>query len=59
MSVGKIADVRTVGVPVWDQDRAIGFYVGVLGFEKRLDVDMGGGRRWVEVAPSGRRPRSR
>src|SRR5208283_3205593 len=32
---------------------AIDFYVGTLGFEKRLDVDMGGGRRWVEVAPSG------
>src|SRR5271165_1389607 len=49
----KISDVRTVGVPVADQDRAIDFYVGMLGFEKRLDVDMGGGRRWIEVAPSG------
>jgi lactoylglutathione lyase len=27
--------------------------VGTLGFEKRLDVDMGGGRRWIEVAPPG------
>ncbi len=53
MTVGKITDVRTVGVPVSDQDRAIDFYVGTLGFEKRLDVDMGGGRRWIEVAPSG------
>src|SRR5271166_1694497 len=53
MTVGKITGVRTVGVPVSDQDRAIDFYVGTLGFEKRLDVDMGGGRRWVEVAPSG------
>ena len=53
MTVGKITGVRTVGVPVTDQDRAIGFYVGTLGFEKRLDVDMGGGRRWIEVAPSG------
>jgi catechol 2,3-dioxygenase-like lactoylglutathione lyase family enzyme len=50
---GKITDVRTVGVPVSDQDRAIDFYVGTLGFEKRLDVDMGGGRRWIEVAPAG------
>jgi len=49
----KISDVRTVGVPVADQDRAIDFYVGMLGFEKRLDVDMGGGRRWIEVAPAG------
>ena len=38
MTVGKITDVRTVGVPVSDQDRAIDFYVGTLGFEKRLDV---------------------
>ena len=43
MTVGKITGVCTVGVPVTDQDRAIGFYVGTLGFEKRLDVDMGGG----------------
>jgi len=53
MTVGKITGMRTVGVPVTDQDRAIDFYVGTLGFEKRLDVDMGGGRRWIEVAPSG------
>jgi len=50
---GKITDVRTVGIPVSDQDRAVDFYVGTLGFEKRLDVDMGGGRRWIEVAPAG------
>ena len=49
---GKITGVRTVGVPVSDQDRAIDFYVGTLGFEKRLDVDMGGGRRWIEVGPA-------
>ena len=53
MTVGKITGVRTVGVPVTDQDRALGFYVGTLGFEKRLDFDMGGGRRWIEVAPNG------
>ena len=52
MTMGKITDVRTVGVPVSDQDRAIDFYVGTLGFEKRLDVDLGGGRRWIEVAPA-------
>ena len=53
MTIGKITDVRTIGVPVSDQDRAIDFYVGTLGFEKRLDFNMGGGRRWVEVAPGG------
>src|ERR1035437_4637631 len=50
---GKITGVRTVGVPVTDQDRALDFYVGTLGLEKRLDADMGGGRRWIEVGPAG------
>ncbi len=52
-SQGQITGVRTVGIPVTDQDRAIDFYVDTLGFEKRLDVDLGGGRRWIEVAPAG------
>jgi catechol 2,3-dioxygenase-like lactoylglutathione lyase family enzyme len=50
---GQITGVHTVGVPVTDQDRGIDFYVGTLGFDKRLDADMGGGRRWIEVAPGG------
>jgi catechol 2,3-dioxygenase-like lactoylglutathione lyase family enzyme len=49
----RISDVRTVGVPVADQDRALEFYVDKLGFEKRLDVPMGGDARWIEVAPPG------
>lgn len=49
----RITDVRTVGVPVVDQDRAVGFYVDKLGFEKRLDVPIGEGKRWIEVAPPG------
>ena len=49
----QITGVHTVGVPVTDQDRAIDFYVGTLGFDKRLDADMGGGHRWIEVAPGG------
>ncbi|GAA3715991.1 VOC family protein [Nonomuraea antimicrobica] len=49
-----ITGIRTVGVPVTDQDRAVAFYVGVLGLDKRLDapVEQLGGR-WIEVAPSG------
>ena len=27
--------------------------MGTLGFDKRLDADMAGGRRWIEVAPGG------
>ena len=48
-----ISDVRTVGVPVADQDRALAFYVDTLGFDKRLDAAVGPGRRWIEVAPPG------
>jgi lactoylglutathione lyase len=49
----RIVDVRTVGIPVTDQERALAFYVDTLGFEKRLDAPLGGGRRWIEVAPPG------
>lgn len=49
----RITQVRTVGVPVQDQDRALGFYVGKLGLEKRLDVPMSDGARWIEVGPPG------
>ena len=49
----KITEVSTIGVPTADQDRALEFYVGVLGFEKRIDAPFGGGLRWIEVAPPG------
>ena len=48
----RITGVGTVGVPVTDQDRALEFYVGTLGFEKRRDLPFGPGR-WIEVAPPG------
>lgn len=49
----KVDGIRTVGVPVTDQDRSIAFYVGTLGFEKRMDVEFRPGQRWIEVAPAG------
>ena len=48
-----ITDVRTIGVTVSDQDRALDFYVGTLGFEKRMDAPISGTMRWIEVAPPG------
>jgi catechol 2,3-dioxygenase-like lactoylglutathione lyase family enzyme len=48
-----LMDVRTVALPVADQDRALEFYVDILGFEKRMDAPIGEGFRWVEVAPPG------
>ena len=50
----RVTGVRTVAVPVTDQDRALAFYVDVLGLEVRLDApldELGG--RWIEVAPAG------
>ncbi len=49
----RITGIGTVGVPVTDQDRALAFYAGVLGFEVRLDAPFAPGRRWIEVAPPG------
>jgi catechol 2,3-dioxygenase-like lactoylglutathione lyase family enzyme len=49
----QVTGMRTVGVPVTDQERALDFYVGTLGLEKRVDAAVGGGRRWIEVAPAG------
>jgi lactoylglutathione lyase len=48
-----LTDVRTVGVPVRDQDAAVSFYVDTLGFELRLDAPISDTMRWVEVAPPG------
>ena len=49
-----INEVGTVFVPVSDQARALAFYVGVLGFEKRVDFVYGAEQlRWIEVAPPG------
>jgi len=36
-----------------DYDRAISHYRDALGFEVREDTDLGGGKRWVRVAPPG------
>jgi lactoylglutathione lyase len=46
-----VTRVRTIGVPVSDQDAALDFYTTVLGLAKTLDVPMSGGRRWIEVTP--------
>jgi lactoylglutathione lyase len=48
----RVTRMHTVGVPVRDQDRALEFYTGVLGLETTMDVDLGGGRRWIEITPA-------
>jgi lactoylglutathione lyase len=51
-ATARIDAVRTVGIPVADQDRAVEFYVETLGFEKLVDapVEQLGGR-WIELRP--------
>jgi catechol 2,3-dioxygenase-like lactoylglutathione lyase family enzyme len=48
-----VSRVHTVAIPVSDQERALAFYGGTLGFELRRDATFGPGFRWIEVAPSG------
>ena len=53
MTTPQITHVGTVIVPVADQDQALAFYTGTLGFEVRIDAPFAPGQRWIEVAPPG------
>lgn len=58
-----LTDIALVPVPVTDQDRALSFYVDVLGFSVKadyvMDADVAGsagpGARWVMLSPPGGR----
>ncbi|PRX95765.1 VOC family protein [Allonocardiopsis opalescens] len=50
-----MAHLGLVTVVVRDYDEAIAFYVRALGFELVEDTRLGGGKRWVVVAPPGAR----
>lgn len=43
--------IATIALVVADYDDAIAFYTRVLGFALLADIDLGGGKRWVLVAP--------
>ncbi|HEY0502594.1 MAG TPA: VOC family protein [Lysobacter sp.] len=45
--------IAHVALVVRDYDEAIAFYRDALGFELLEDTDLGGGKRWVRVAPRG------
>lgn len=45
--------IGLVTLVVPDYDDAIAFYVGSLGFTLLEDTKLGGGKRWVRVAPNG------
>ena len=46
-----IRKIKFIGIPVKDQDRALEFYTGKLGFSLVTDQPMGPGKRWIEVRP--------
>ncbi len=45
--------IATLTYLVDDYDRAIAWFTTALGFSLVADTDMGGGKRWVLVAPPG------
>jgi catechol 2,3-dioxygenase-like lactoylglutathione lyase family enzyme len=45
--------IGSIALVVADYDMAIDWYTRVLGFTLVEDTDMGGGKRWVVVAPPG------
>jgi catechol 2,3-dioxygenase-like lactoylglutathione lyase family enzyme len=45
--------IRSISLLVRDYDEAIAFFTGSLGFAVVEDTPLGGGKRWVVVAPPG------
>ena len=41
--------VTIISIPVRDQEKALQFYTGKLGFLKKLDMPLGGGNRWLTL----------
>jgi catechol 2,3-dioxygenase-like lactoylglutathione lyase family enzyme len=41
--------IKIVSIPVKDQQKALDFYTGVLGFIKKVDIPLGGENRWLTV----------
>jgi lactoylglutathione lyase len=48
-----ITGVRTISIPVDDQDAALRFYVDTLGFTTVRDNPTPNGGRWIELTPGG------
>lgn len=48
-----MSHISAVALVVPDYQDGLDFYVGKLGFDLIDDIDMGGGKRWVQVAPPG------
>jgi catechol 2,3-dioxygenase-like lactoylglutathione lyase family enzyme len=50
---GMSQSIATVALVVKDYDEALSYFCDTLGFSLVADTDMGGGKRWVLVAPRG------
>jgi lactoylglutathione lyase len=48
-----LGPIKTVGIYVTDQAKAVDFYTRKLGFTVRRSLPMGPGANWVEVGPAG------
>jgi len=48
-----ITHIHATTIVVSSQDKALDYYVNVLGWEKTEDAPMGPGMRWLTVAPKG------
>jgi catechol 2,3-dioxygenase-like lactoylglutathione lyase family enzyme len=45
----QIMKVKIISIPVQDQEKALKFYTGKLGFVKKVDVPLGEDSRWLTV----------
>jgi predicted enzyme related to lactoylglutathione lyase len=41
--------IKLTSIPINDYYKALKFYTEVLGFEKKHDIPLGGGARWITV----------
>ena len=41
--------VTAISIPVLDQEKALQFYTGILGFIKKRDIPLDGGNRWLTL----------
>ncbi len=41
--------IKLASVPIADYDKALKFYTEMLGFEKKRDIPLGEGARWITV----------
>jgi catechol 2,3-dioxygenase-like lactoylglutathione lyase family enzyme len=41
--------IKLVSIPVRNQQKALDFYTGILGFVKKMDQPLDGGNRWLTL----------